>query len=100
MPKIHIKGRILQIIHEHTEGKSFKGIWDYEIARQILKEYGLAGGYAMEMRVTLTDLFSGALIETIEEKLDKGEHFGKGKILFKFSLTNFGRDRIADTGII
>ncbi|OHR66516.1 hypothetical protein HMPREF3291_01390 [Bacillus sp. HMSC76G11] len=101
MGKIHIKGRILQIIHENTKEKSSKGIWDYDIARQILKEYELAGAYAMgNVRVTLTDLFSGALIEAVEEKLDEGEHFGAGKILFKFALTSFGEERIHDTGII
>lgn len=101
MPKIHIKGRILQIIHEHTNERPDKGIWDYEIAKQILKEYGLSGAYALgNVRVTLTDLFSGALIETIEEKLDQGEYFSKGKLLFKYSLTSFGEVRMRDTGII
>ncbi|MBA9027151.1 MULTISPECIES: hypothetical protein [Bacillaceae] len=101
MPKIHIKGRILQIIREHTKERPDKGIWDYEIAKQILKEYGLAGAYALgNVRVTLTDLFSGALIETIDEKIDKGEHFSEGKLLFKYSLTSFGEDRMRDTGII
>ncbi len=52
------------------------------------------------MRLNLTDLFSGALIETVEEKLDNGEHFGDGKILFKFALTSFGEERMRDTGII
>ncbi|MCH6268513.1 hypothetical protein [Neobacillus citreus] len=101
MPKIHIKGRILQIVYENTIGNIHKGIWDYEIVRQILEEYKLDGAYAMgNVRVTLTDLFSGALIETVDEKLDEGEHFGKGKILFKFVLTRFGEQRMLDTGII
>lgn len=101
MYKIHIKGRILQIIHDNTKGSNDKGIWDYDIARQILKEYDLAGDYAMgNVRVTLTDLFSGALIEAVEEKLDRGEHFGTDKILFKFALTSFGEERVRDTGII
>lgn len=103
MAKIFMKGRILQIISENTKGRSSsdKGIWDYDIARQILKEYGLSGSYAMgNVRLNLTDLFSGALIETVEEKLDNGEHFGDGKILFKFALTSFGEERMRDTGII
>jgi hypothetical protein len=101
MSKIHIKGRILQIIHDNTIGNSGKGIWDYDIASQILKEYDLAGDYVMgSVRVTLTDLFSGALIEAVEEKIDEGEHFGTGKILFKFALTSFGEERVRETGII
>jgi hypothetical protein len=101
MAMMHIKGRVLQIIFEHTKGKSEKGIWDYDIAKQILKEYGLSGAYEMgNIRLTLTDLFSGALIETVKEKVDNGEHFGPGKILFKFALTSFGEERMRDTGII
>lgn len=101
MAKIHTKGRMLQIILAHTKGRNNKGIWDYDIARQILKEYGLSGSYAMgNVRLTLTDLSSGALIEIVEEKLDNGEHFGEGKILFKFALTDFGKERMQETGII
>lgn len=101
MPKMHLKGRILQIVRDNTMGKSEKGIWDYEIAKQVLTEYELNGAYAKgTVRVALTDLFSGALIETSEEKLDNGEHFGKDKVLFKYSLTSFGEDRMKDAGII
>ncbi|PLR81271.1 hypothetical protein CVD25_05450 [Bacillus canaveralius] len=100
MPKMHMKGRILQIVRENSNGQK-NGIWDYNIADKILTEYQLAGDYAKgNVRVTLTDLFSGALIETIEEKIDEGEHFGEGKILFKFALTSFGEQRMRDTGII
>ncbi|MGG3448525.1 hypothetical protein ABER98_01175 [Domibacillus aminovorans] len=91
----------MQIIRENTTGRLDGGIWDYDIAKQILKEYELNGAYAMgSVRVALTDLFSGALIETNEDKLDTGEHFSKGKVLFKYSLTSFGEDRMRDTGII
>ncbi|MEH7374509.1 hypothetical protein [Neobacillus drentensis] len=101
MPKMHIKGLILQIISDNTMEESEKGIWDYEIAKQVLKEYELDGAYAMgSVRLALTDLYSGALIETKEEKLDNGEHFGKGKVLFKYSLTSFGEERMIDAGII
>src|SRR3954471_2150648 len=100
MPKMHIKGKILQIIRDHTKGKSEVGIWDYDIAKQVLKEYGINGNYAMgTVRLALTDLYSGALIETREERLDNGEHFGSGKVLFKYSITSFGEERMSDTGI-
>ena len=101
MPKMHIKGLILQIIRDNTTEETEKGIWDYEIAEQVLNEYELDGAYAKgSVRLALTDLYSGALIETKEEKLDNGEHFGKGKVLFKYSLTSFGEDRMRDAGII
>jgi hypothetical protein len=101
MPKMHIKGMILRIIKDSSSGIAEKGIWDYDIAKQVLSEYNLDGAYAMgSVRVALTDLYSGALIETIEEKLDNGEHFGNGKLLFKYSITSFGEERMKDTGIL
>lgn len=101
MPKMHIKGMILQIIRNTAGGKLGEGIWDYDIARKVLSEYNLDGAYAMgSVRVALADLTSGALIETVEEKLDDGEYFGNGKLLFKYALTSFGEERMKDTGII
>ncbi|SDJ15607.1 hypothetical protein [Alteribacillus bidgolensis] len=101
MSKKHLKGRILQIIRENSQEQSDIGVWDYDVAKQILNEYELAGAYAMgNVRVTLTDLFSGALIKAVEEKIDEGEHFGPNKILFKFALTSFGEERMRDTGLI
>lgn len=101
MPKMHIKGLIMQIIRDNSLEDSEKGIWDYEIARQVLNEYDLDGAYAKgRVRIALTDLYSGAMIETKEEKLDDGEHFSKGKVLFKYTLTSFGEDRMRDAGII
>ncbi|MCR6545668.1 hypothetical protein [Dehalobacterium formicoaceticum] len=96
MSKIHIKGRILQLINEAP-----KGIWDYEVAEKILLEYGLNGAYWKgTVRVTLTDLFSSGLIDSLEEKLDEGQHFGPDKVLFKFRMTDFGVSRLVDTHLI
>lgn len=101
MSKIHLKGRILQIIRENSHNKSDIGIWDYDVAKQILNEYGLDGAYAMgNVRVNLTELFSGALIKNVQEKIDEGEHFGTDRILFKFALTSFGEERMKDAGLI
>ncbi len=96
MAKLHMKGFILQLMHEHKEG-----LWDYDIMRQVLAEYHHTGAYWKgEVRVTLTDLFSGGLIEELEDKLDDDEHFGPGKVLVKFRLTGFGRERMIDTGLL
>lgn len=101
MAKMHLKGKILQVIRDNTNGQSENGIWDYDIAKQVAAEYELNGPYVMgTVRVALTDLYSGALIETKDEKLDNGEHFGNGKVLFKYSLTSFGEERMRDAGII
>jgi len=76
------------------------GLWDYEVVQRVLAEYGYSGAYwRAEIRATLTDLFSGGLIEEIDCKLDLGKFFGKDKILLKFRLTQFGQTRMIETGL-
>lgn len=95
--KLHVKGRILQIVHEASND----GIWDYEIANKILVEYNKSGAYWMgTVRVTLTDLYSSGLIDSVEEKIDDGTHFGSNKVLFKFKMTEFGIERMLDTNLL
>jgi hypothetical protein len=95
MSKVHIKGRLLQIV----EAAGPK--WDYELSEIINREYDLDGEYWYgTVRVTLTDLYSGGLLEVLEEALDSQKSYGKEKVLFKFGLTEFGRQRMADTGLL
>jgi hypothetical protein len=95
MGKPHIKGYILQTLKGRREG-----MWDHQIAEQVLQEYRLHGDYWRgTVRVTLTDLHSGGLLEEIEQALDDGTYFGDGKILFKFRLSRFGLERMQDTGL-
>jgi len=91
-----MKGRLLQILQ--TEGAK----WDYELAELLNAEYGgLEGEYWYgNNRVTLADLYSGGLIDAIEETIDPSKSFGKEKILLKYSLTEFGRQRMSDTGLL
>lgn len=97
-PQIHIKGHILLQLNDAPDG-----LWDYEIANKVLKDYDVGMNSIFwngEIRATLTDLFSGALIEELEDKLDNGEHFGPDRLLCKFRLTSFGRERMQETGIL
>ena len=95
MSKLHMKGYILRLLDERQDG-----LWDYEIAEKVLSEYRHSGAYWLgEVRVTLTDLFSSALLEEVEDRLDDGEHFGVGKVLIKFRLSQFGRNRMVETGL-
>lgn len=95
MSKLHIKGYILQTLNGRQGG-----LWDHQIAEQVLTEYGLRGGYWRgNVRLSLTDLYAGGLIEEIEQALDDGSHFGDGKVLFKFRLSPFGLERMQDTGL-
>ncbi len=95
MSKLHIKGYIL-----HTLKRRQDGLWDHQLAEQVLKEYGLQGAYWRgTVRTTLTDLHTGGLIEEIDQALDDGSHFGNGRVLLKFRLSPFGLERMQDTGL-
>tara|TARA_R110000823_G_scaffold315681_1_gene449654 strand:+ start:3022 stop:3315 length:294 start_codon:yes stop_codon:yes gene_type:complete len=96
MSKLHMKGRILQLINDqqHT------GIWDWQITDAVMSEYSLSGAYWRgNTRVTLTDLFSSGIIESVKEKLDDEAYFGAGRVLFKFRLNDFGRQRMRDIAL-
>lgn len=96
MSKLHMKGRILQLINEQQD----KGIWDWQVTDAVMGEYGLSGAYWRgNTRVTLTDLFSSGIIESVEEELDDQAYFGLGRVLFKFRLNDFGRQRMLDTAL-
>ncbi|WP_415055198.1 hypothetical protein [Halopseudomonas sp.] len=96
MTKLHMKGRILQLINAEQD----VGIWDWQITDVLMGEYGLSGPYWRgNTRVTLTDLFSSGIIESVEEKLDDQAYFGAGRVLFKFRLNDFGRQRMRDTAL-
>ena len=96
MKKLHMKGYILRLLDEYRDG-----LWDYEIAQKVLAEFQHSGAYWNgEVRVTLVDLFSGALLEEVEDRLDDGEYFGVGKVLVKFKLSPFGRKRMVETGLL
>lgn len=92
---LHLKGLILRILKSAPEG-----LWDYEIMQRALAILGHSSAYWKgEVRVTLTDLYSGALIEELEDDLDKGSYFGAGKILVKFKLSPLGRERVIEAGL-
>jgi hypothetical protein len=95
MPKLHIKGRILQLFEERGP------LWDYEVFELIAAEYDeVEGQYWYDtLRLELADLFSSGITKSVEEKLDASKSFGVEKILFRFELTAFGRERMRHTGL-
>jgi hypothetical protein len=91
-----MKGRILQLIDDQQH----VGIWDWQVTDAVMSEYDLSGAYWRgNTRVTLTDLFSSGIIESVEEQLDEQAYFGADRILFKFRLNDFGRQRMRDTAL-
>lgn len=93
-PKVHIKGRLLQLLDEGPK-------WDYELAARISEEYAEAQGeyWADTIRLNLADLHSGGLIYHQDETVDPSKSFGQEKILFQFSLSDFGRQRMRESGL-
>ena len=97
MKKLHMKGRILQLVNDQSE----VGLWDWEVSNILEREYAISGAYWRgTTRVTMTDLYSSGIIESVEEALDEQGYFGLGKVLFKFPLNDFGRQRMRDTELL
>jgi hypothetical protein len=96
MAEYHMKGFILRLLE-----KAKSGLWDYEIAKETLAEYGYSGAYWKgEVRLALTDLYSGGLVEDLEDRIDEGDRFAPGKLLVKYKLSDFGRERMVQTGLL
>ena len=78
-----------------------RGLWDYEIMQEVSARFRRTNPYWKgEVRATLTDLFSGALVEELEDDLDDGCYFGKDKILMKFRISRFGLVRMSNSGLL
>lgn len=93
---LHMKGFVLRLLAEAES----RGLWDYEIMHEVATRFHRNSAYWKgELRATLTELYSGALIEELEDKLDDGRHFGKDKILMKFKISPFGMERMSRTGL-
>jgi hypothetical protein len=96
MPDVHIKGRIHQLLEERGP------LWDYELFATLVSEYPEVNGqyWYDTIRLKLTDLYSTGLTTSVEEDLDADKSFGNEKILFRFALTDFGRERMRDAGLL
>ncbi|MGI8527899.1 MAG: hypothetical protein ACR2KO_00335 [Geodermatophilaceae bacterium] len=95
MTDMHMKGYILQLFAQRG------ALWDHEVAADVMREYALSGEYWYgTVRLTLTDLFSGGLLDEIETTIDPEKSFGAEKLLFKFGLNDFGRERMRQSGLL
>jgi len=93
--KLHKKAYLL------VELSKTDNIWDYELINKALKEYNRSGSQWINMfRVTLDELSAAGLINSTDKKLDDGTHFQTDKVLFKYQLTEFGRTRMRETGLL
>jgi hypothetical protein len=91
--KLHQKGFLLVELSQHSS------LWDDHLIRKAMKEYALSGQYwENNLRVALDELAAAGLITRLEEKL---ESFGDDDVLmFRYALSDFGRTRMVDTGLL
>lgn len=91
--KLHQKGFLL------VELSMAENLWDHHLIDKALKEYDLVGDYwEKNLRVALDELAAAGLITRIEKKLETIK--GKPRLLFRYRLSDFGRTRMIDTGLL
>ncbi len=94
MSELHMKGYMLELLGSRG------AMWDYDVADAVMREYELSGGYWYgTVRLTLTDLFSSGLLDELETTIDPEKSHGEEKLLFRFGLNDFGRERMRQSGL-
>jgi hypothetical protein len=89
--KLHQKGYMLVLLAE------LQVEWDNVLIDKALKEYRLAGKYWVNhFRTILDELASAGLIRREDYRLEDSAD----RLVFKYALTGFGRQRILDTGLL
>lgn len=93
--KMHQKGFLLVQLSECNS------MWDYELVVKTLSEYSLSGlHWVSTIRVALEELSSAGLVTRVAGKVCDGSHAGINKVLFNYKLSEFGRNRLHDTGLL
>ena len=89
----HMKGIALQQLADGA-------MWDYELAAKVMSALQVSGRYWYgTVRLMLTDLAAGGLIAEVGTAVDPDRSYGEETILFRFALTDFGRERMAQAGL-
>lgn len=95
MASMHIKGFVLQTLQ--ADGP----LWDYEVVEAVQRHYDVSGEYwTGTVRLTLTDLYSGGLINEVDVTVDPDRTGGAEKVLFRYQVTEFGRERMVQSGLL
>ena len=92
MARVHIKGFVLQKLL--ADGP----LWDHEVVAAVATEYGTSGEYwAGTVRLTLTDLYSGGLLDEVGADVDADR---ENKITLRYQVNEFGRERMIQSGLL
>ncbi len=90
--KLHQKGFLLVTLNKNNQ------LWDYELIFRAFLEYNISGNYNEKtLRIALDELSAAGLITRIDEKLETVQ---QQKMLFRYQLSDFGRSRMIDTGLL
>lgn len=93
--KLPQKGFLLVTLYQS------RNLWDFELINLAIAEYGLKGNYWINhFSIALDELASAGLITRIGHRLDDGEAITKDRLLFEFALSDFGKQRMFDTGLL
>lgn len=93
--KLPQKGFLLVTLYQ------YRNLWDFELITLAIAEYRLKGNYWINhFSIALDELASAGLITRIGHRLDDGSVIEKDRLLFEFSLSDFGRQRMLDTGLL
>ncbi|MEY3884572.1 MAG: hypothetical protein RIS87_347 [Pseudomonadota bacterium] len=91
--KLHQKGFLLVALSKSNT------LWDDELIVQAFIEYNIFGDYSEKtIRIALDELSAAGLITRVEEKLEMNKQ--RAKLLFRYQLSDFGRARMIDTGLL
>jgi hypothetical protein len=93
--KLHHKAFLL------VEISKVSSIWDSDLIAKAMKEYGLSGKHWINtLRIALDELASAGLIVRVSSRIDDGKQLLPGALLFHWKLSEFGRTRMRDTGLL
>ncbi|WP_438970688.1 hypothetical protein [Methylophaga sp.] len=89
--KLHHKGYVLvQLEREEVQ-------WDKPLIDAAMTEYKLNGDYWVKhFSIIMDELASAGLISREDHRLDTLSD----RLMFKYRLTDFGRERMQDTGLL
>lgn len=92
MARVHIKGFVLQKLLRDGP------LWDHEVVVAVENEYGVSGEYwAGTVRLTLTDLYSGGLLDEVGADVDPAR--AGERLMLRYQVNGFGRERMAQSGL-
>lgn len=93
--KLHQKGFLLIELSKH------ESIWDSDLIQTVLEEYNHHGAYWFKTTcVMLDELAAAGLVDRIDSRLDEHPPTAKERVMFKYRLTEFGRTRMSNTGLL